>query len=176
MHEPEAGHGQSDNSQPYRMHGHCRPANECEDPKVSEPPALQEGYGEAEGHGQKKEVGNELVLRYATDELSPEGELRGVDIEQEEQGVEAAGEEGGRPALEEYAGQGVESQHGYEDEGRGQPAHDHPDRVHARDPAEGGLLQQPPVYLHARESGYFVAKVRIDESEMVRIEVLPHPR
>jgi hypothetical protein len=80
-------------------------------------------------------------------------------VEEEEQGVQAAGQQGRRFALEQGPGQGVERQQRHEDKRRGQIVQHQHDRVYAGDPGQGGLLQEPTVDLGARHLGH-VAEVR----------------
>jgi hypothetical protein len=66
------------------MHAYHRQAGEREGRHVAPPPTLQKSEGEGERHGQEQEARDELVLGYAPHELSPKGNERRGEMDQEE--------------------------------------------------------------------------------------------
>ena len=106
----ETGHGDPDDREPYGVHGHYGTAQERETEEIPLRPALQKGVGESEGQGQEEEFGDQLVLGQTLDELASPRYARLAEVYEEEQGVQATGQQRRLLALEQDARQGVEDQ------------------------------------------------------------------
>src|SRR5919199_4449645 len=98
------------------MDSHHRPAKKCKDEQIAHLASFHKQIGEDKRRGEEKEPSDELVLCNPTDELSPKASDRWMEIDQEEQSVQAANQEGCRLALKEGSSQGVDSQQRHHDE------------------------------------------------------------
>src|SRR5215218_7968461 len=85
VHDGEPCHGDTNDRQPYGMHGHDGAAQESETNEIPLCSSFQERVGAREGKGKKEELGDQLVLRQALDELAPPRYARLAQVNQEEQ-------------------------------------------------------------------------------------------
>jgi hypothetical protein len=121
---PKPAIGDPDYREPYRVDSHHGAAHQREAPEVSPSPCLEERRREGQGHRQEDEPGGHLVLRQAGDELAAEAEARGVEVDQEEERVQAPAHERGPLAPEDRARQRVDRQERHHRERRVHVAED----------------------------------------------------